>query len=64
MSDDSARGLTLSELPELRRKTEAVSKFLQKQIGTNLETLRPLFAPDRVLGKPAGGRVEVQGSER
>ena len=64
MSDDSSKTLTLAELPELRRKTEAVSKFLQQQIAAHLETLRPLFAPERILGKYAGGKVEVTGTER
>jgi hypothetical protein len=64
MSDDASKTLTLAELPELRRKTEAVSKFLQLQIAAHLETLRPLFAPERILGKYAGGKVEVPGTER
>ncbi|HEV2208975.1 MAG TPA: hypothetical protein VG167_09390 [Verrucomicrobiae bacterium] len=64
MSDNSTKALTLAELPELRRKTEAVSKFLQQQIAGHLETLRPLFAPDRLFGKYAGGKTEVSGAER
>jgi hypothetical protein len=64
MSDDSSTPLTLAELPELRRKTESVSRFLRDQIAAHLETLRPLFAPERILGKYAGGKVEVPGVER
>src|SRR5258708_2248379 len=64
MSDESTKTLTLGELPELRRKTEAVSRFLRDQIAAHLETLRPLFAPERILGKNAGGKVAVTGSER
>jgi hypothetical protein len=64
MSDDSTTGLTLAELPELRRKTEAISGFLRDQLATHLETLRPLFAPERILGKYAGGRGDVPGVER
>ncbi|HTD88980.1 MAG TPA: hypothetical protein VK850_20600, partial [Candidatus Binatia bacterium] len=64
MSDASATPLTLTELPELRRKTEAVSKFLREQIAAHLETLRPLFAPDRLLGKYAGGKVDLPGVEK
>jgi hypothetical protein len=64
MRDDSSKTLTLAELPELRRKTEAVSKFLQQQIAAHLETLRPLFALERIFGKYAGGKVEVTGAER
>jgi hypothetical protein len=64
MSAFTSNALTLSELPELRRKTEAVSKFFQQQIAAHLETLRPLLAPERVLGKYAGGKIEVPGAER
>ncbi len=56
--------MTLAELPELRRKTEAVSQLLQQQIAAHLETLRPLFAPERLFGKYAGGKSEVPGAER
>jgi hypothetical protein len=64
MSDESSKSLTLAELPELRRKTEAVSQFLQQQIAAHLETLRPLFSPERIFGKYAGGKTEAQGAER
>jgi len=64
MSDQPVRTLTVQELPELRRKTEAVSQFLQKQLAAHLETLRPLTAPERVFGKYAGGRVDVPGADR
>lgn len=49
--------VTLQELPELRRKTEAVARLLQEQLTRHLETLRPLFTPDRVFGKYAGGKA-------
>jgi hypothetical protein len=64
MSDAPSKNLSLSELPDLRRKTEAVSRFLREQIAAHLETLRPLFAPERILGKHAGGKLEVNGSDR
>lgn len=64
MSEQAAPPLTLQELPELRRKTEAVSRLLRDQIAGHLETLRPLFAPERTFGKAAGGKVDVTGSER
>jgi hypothetical protein len=64
MSDETSKPLALHELPELRRKTEAVSQFLRQQIAAHLETLRPLLAPERLLGKYAGGKVEVSGAER
>ncbi|HSU56238.1 MAG TPA: hypothetical protein VLT36_19420 [Candidatus Dormibacteraeota bacterium] len=58
------KALTLAELPDLRRKTEAVSKFLREQIAAHLETLRPLFAPERIFGKAAGGKADVPNSDR
>ncbi len=64
MSEQPGPTLTLQELPELRRKTEAVSRLLQDQIAGHLETLRPLFAPERIFGKHAGGKVEITGAER
>jgi hypothetical protein len=64
MSDAPTVTLTLSELPELRRKTEAVSQHLQQQLAAHLETLKPMFAPERVFGKYAGGKTEVHGTER
>ena len=64
MSEQPEKMLSLQELPDLRRKTEAVSRFLKDQIGAHLETLRPLFAPERVLGKYAGGKIEVNSTER
>lgn len=56
-----SRSLTLQELPELRRQTEAVSSLLRKQISDHLELLRPLVAPERIFGKLAGGKSEVRG---
>lgn len=53
----------MQDLPELRRKTEAVSQILRQQIAAHLETLRPLLAPERVFGKLAGGRTEAAGAE-
>jgi hypothetical protein len=64
MSEEPGKALTLQELPELRRKTENVSRFLREQIAACLETLRPLFAPERIFGKHAGSKVDVPGTER
>jgi hypothetical protein len=63
MSESHAPSLTLPELPELRRKTEAVSQLLRQQIATHLETLRPLVSPDRIFGKQSGGKSEVAGAD-
>lgn len=64
MNEPTGPALSLQALPELRRKTEAVSNLLKEQITGYLETLRPLFAPERILGKYAGGKVDVTGAER
>jgi hypothetical protein len=64
MSEPTGKAVSLQELPDLRRKTEAVSRFLKEQITAHLETLRPMFAPDRILGKYAGAKVESPGSDR
>jgi hypothetical protein len=63
MSESPSSPLTLQELPELRRKTEAISKYLKQQIIGHFETLRPLLAPERIFGKLAGGKVDVPGSD-
>jgi hypothetical protein len=63
MSESQAPSLTLPELPELRRKTEAVSQLLRQQIATHLETLRPLLGPERIFGKHAAGKIEASGAE-
>ena len=64
MSKDETRKVSLEELPELRRKTEAVSNFLHGQLAQHLETLRPLVAPERVLGKYAGASSETVWGDR
>jgi hypothetical protein len=64
MSEEPNQALSLQDLPELRRKTEAVSRFLKQQIAGHLETLRPVLTPERIFGKYAGGKTEVSGTER
>ena len=63
MSEPQPSPLTLEELPELRRKTEAISQILKQQVVGHFETLRPLLAPERIFGKLAGGKVEVPGAD-
>jgi hypothetical protein len=61
------RSLSIPEVSELRAKTQAISQLLQQQLQGHLETLRPLFAPRRLIGKYAGGsaaRDEVPGAEK
>ena len=64
MSKDETRKMSLDELPELRRKTEAVSNFLHGQLAKHLETLRPLVAPGRILGKYADASSEAVWGKR
>lgn len=58
-SPTESRPLTLQELPELRRKTEAVSHLLHEQLTQHLDTIRPLLTPDRLLGKHATGTGDI-----
>ena len=48
----------------MRGKTERISEALRQQLIGHLETLRPIFAPERIFGKLAGGKVEVALAER
>ena len=52
--EPSTKPLTFEGLPQLRAKTEAISKYLQEQLTTHLETLRPILSPERLFGKSAG----------
>lgn len=58
------RALSFEQLADLREKTEAISQFLQKQLRAHLETLRPLLAPRRLLGKYVGVKEDVVGADR
>jgi hypothetical protein len=58
------KSLTFEHLADLREKTEAISQFLQKQLKAHLETLRPLLAPRRLLGKYTGVKEDVVGADR
>jgi hypothetical protein len=59
-----SKQVTLQQLPELRRKTEAVAKLLHEQLTRHLETLRPLFSAERIFGKYAGGKASDGAVER
>jgi hypothetical protein len=61
---DTARALTFEQLVELRDKTEVISQFLHKRLKVYLETLRPLVAPRRLLGKYVGVKEEVVGADK
>lgn len=56
--------MTFTELSEQRRKTDIISRFLREQLAQHLETLRPVLAPDRILGRLVGGNAEVPGADR
>jgi len=58
------KALTFQELTELRRKTEAVSKFLQEQLTAHLETLRPIVSPERLFGKFVGAKGDTAAGDR
>ncbi len=62
--EKSARPLTFQDLPELRRKTEVISKLLHDQLLTHLETLRPILSPERLFGKYAGAKGDVALADR
>jgi hypothetical protein len=56
--------LTFEQLANLRDKTETVAQFLKDRLKNHLETLRPAFAPRRVLGKYTGTRDGVAGEDK
>ena len=64
MSSSTPPVVTLQDLPGLRSKTERVSEALRQQLFAHLETLRPMYAPDRIFGKFTGGKVDVPTSDR
>src|SRR6266571_5020968 len=58
------KSLSLQELPSLRRKTEAISQYLQQRLTSHLQTLKPLLAPERFLGKYVGGKTDIPGADK
>src|SRR5262245_32889604 len=56
--------LTFDQLVDLREKTDAIAELLQKQLRAYLETLRPLLARRRWLGKYTGVKEDVVGSDK
>ena len=56
--------LTLDALADLRKTSENVSKLLGDRLRIYVETLRPLFDPQCLLGRYAGGREEVAGASK
>ena len=64
MSSSTPPAVALQDLPGLRAKTERVSEALRHQLSVHLETLRPMYAPDRVFGKLTGGKIDVLTADR
>jgi hypothetical protein len=64
MSSPNAPVIVLQDLPGLRSKTERVSEALGKQLARHLETLKPMYAPERIFGKFAGGKLDASTDER
>src|SRR5712691_1951244 len=62
--DKPTKPLTFQQLTELRRKTEVISKFLQDQLSTHLETLRPILVPERLFSKYLGSKGDSTLAER
>jgi hypothetical protein len=59
-----AETLTFEQLAKLREQTEAIAGLLRNRLQGHLETLRPLFAPRRLLGKYVDRKEDVAGSEK
>ena len=64
MSSSTPPVVALQDLPGLRAKTERVSEALRQQLSVHLETLKPMYAPDRIFGKLTGGKIDVLTSDR
>lgn len=63
-SGSEAGILTFEQLAKLREQTEAIAGFLRNRLQSYLETLRPLFSPQRLLGKYVDRKEDVSGSEK
>lgn len=55
--------LTIDQVASLREKTDAVSGILGSHLRTYIDTLKPLMAPRRLLGRHVGSRDDVNGSD-
>jgi len=60
------RTLTIEELGRARERTEVIARLLRERLSAQLETLRPLFAPRRLLGRHVRSsiREEPPGADR
>lgn len=64
MDSVSSPSLTIDQLATLRQKTEAASKVLDSHLKSYLDTIKPLLAPRRVLGRHVAAREDVNISDR
>src|SRR5262245_14581511 len=60
------RALTIEELGSLRERTEIIAQLLRERLAAQLQALRPLFAPRRLLGRHVRSSVreEIPGADR
>ena len=64
MDPISPSALSIEQLAALRQKTETASKVLDSHLKSYLDTIKPLLAPRRVLGRHVVAREEVNISDR
>ena len=60
------RSLGIEDLATLRERTEIIARLLRERLALQLETLRPLFAVRRLLGRHVRStlREEIPGADR
>jgi hypothetical protein len=60
------RALTIEELGSHRERTEIIARLLHERLASQLDALRPLFAPRRLLGRHVRSSVreEIPGADR
>ena len=56
--------LALEDLAEIRKHTDGIAQFLKNRLSSTLQTLQPLLAPQRVLGKYAGGKEDATSASK
>jgi hypothetical protein len=65
-ANGTERALTIEELGSLRERTEIIAGLLRERLAAQLDALRPLFAPRRLLGRHVRSSVreEIPGADR
>jgi hypothetical protein len=59
-----SKNLSFEQLAAVRKRTQVVADFLEKQLLGYLDTLRSLILPERILGKLAGSKFDVPGADK